>query len=423
MSRVAVVYGQQQLECVLDLSQAVDTVLRDVCLAFGLPAQITNKCLRLHNEQERLLSKDVRFNIALLIENGLGLLLVDSPQVSAVNISQELGKSSDDFTLKKLLFPLKNYLTVCIFPSFVVEQPFVDLFLKYKGLERIQTIIGSAQGNTLAYALVSLQTLMEHSSGWDNFNDEFIRTLVSIIVKQNLVNICRPATAIIIKLVLADISIPNDNIPIQNYGFNVVYKALSSQLSFLPTLVRRLKGTDYLLQIGSLNLINVLFRYATDQYRNEFVYMLDSLKIRVILKDLILATPPSELSTQLHEFQRLLILEGNRRKRISVDPQKPNHEEMLIKIWEAANVIEFDNMKWRLIGFDSERPYREFSRVGLLGLELLHTFAVSEQEYFSKFIHDQLQKQEIIRCPLAKAHIEVLEILSDHWGISTGYTT
>lgn len=103
--------------------------------------------------------------------------------------------------------------------------------------------------------------------------------LVSILVKQNLVNICRPATAVLIRLVCADKS--NPTAAIKCYGFGVIRAALlSPELNFLPTLVQRLSTSDNNLQLNSLSLINSLLRYVTEAHREEFVQMLDGLNVR-----------------------------------------------------------------------------------------------------------------------------------------------
>ena len=173
--------------------------------------------------------------------------------------------------------------------------------------------------------------------------------LVSIIVKQNLVNICRPATAIIIKLVVADAS---SSSPIQCYGFDVVNRAIRNQASFLPTLVHRLAATDYSLQLNSMHLINVLFRHATPGARTEFVHNLDALDTRRTVLRVMQSSPAEELSNQLVEFQRLLIQEGHRRKRMPIDLKNVEHERLLNEIFQLAEIEADAGVKWRRLGFD-----------------------------------------------------------------------
>ena len=105
----------------------------------------------------------------------------------------------------------------------------------------------------------------------------------------------------------------SENSPIQCYGFEVVHAAVETQTSFLPTLVQRLSATDYLLQLNSMHLINILFRKATERYRSEFLYLLDALDIRKVIVRLMQTKPAEELGKQLVEFQRLLVQEGQHR--------------------------------------------------------------------------------------------------------------
>ncbi|KAJ3058817.1 hypothetical protein HK102_010303, partial [Quaeritorhiza haematococci] len=320
--------------------------------------------------------------------------------------------STAEGVLKKTLFLLQKYLK---------EPEFVDEFLNRNGVERLKEVICGAQGNTLAYALTSLLALMEHDYGWEEFEGGFISTLVSIIVKQNLVNICRPATAIVIKLVNADKSSPTA--AIQNYGFDIINNAISSQPSFLPTLVQRLSATDYLLQLNSMHLINTLFRHAIDGERLDFVRtLLDELRIRDVVLKLLQGSPAEELGKQLVEFQRLLVQEAHRRKRVSIMQGLAGvtAETLLNEIWAASKMQVEVSMKWRKLGFYSENPKKELSRVGLFGLESMYTFATQNSETFIKLLGEQANRSSDRRCPFARVAIEVSEILADYWEISTG---
>ncbi|KAJ3219608.1 hypothetical protein HDU67_000096 [Dinochytrium kinnereticum] len=384
-------------------------VLKDMAMLLGVKGPWVNYALRF-SENDELVSDQLQ-SLKRKIKEGDSLLFVSSPAHLAFQLVEDLS-SEDEQVLKRATFSLQK---------FIKEEEFVDEFIARKGLEKLQDVIITGQGNTLAYALTSLHNLMEHDHGWDKFSSTFISTLVSIIVKQNLVNICRPATAIIIKLVLADKT--TENSPIQCYGFDVVNAAVASQSSFLPTLVHRLSATDYLLQLNSMQLINVLFRKATEKFRGEFVYLLDALNIRKVVVGLMQASPAEELGKQLVEFQRLLIQEGNRRKRLAVDTRNAVIFTMLEEIWEASMLRVEGEQKWRRIGFETEVPRKEMNRVGLLGLETIHNFVHTHNDFFLKNIIEQQSRPPERRCPFARACIEVIEILSDFWEVSTGYTT
>ena len=103
------------------------------------------------------------------------------------------------------------------------EEEFAKTFLSREGLSELIEVISLSHGNTLAvrlfyimvsrifsnssiqYALTAMQNLMELEYGWSNLEDSFISTVVNVLSSpQSLINVCRPATAILKKLVEAD---------------------------------------------------------------------------------------------------------------------------------------------------------------------------------------------------------------------------
>ncbi|KAJ3179798.1 hypothetical protein HDU87_002366 [Geranomyces variabilis] len=408
---VSIAYKHHKLEAYsLDTSASVSSIIKGLWLShFSLTGNPSGYCLRVV-ETEELLTQD-RLRRKLL--DGANLKLVASPALMAADMIENLTPEDDQSLLKRTIFLLQKYLK---------EDEFVDEFIALGGLDKLQDIIITAQGNTLAYALTSLQTLMEHDRGWDSFSRQFISTLVSIIVKQNLVNICRPATAIIIKLVAANPSSPSSSI--QCYGFDVVNRAISSQASFLPTLVHRLAATDYLLQLNSLHLINSLFRHVTDRARTSFVQMLDALKTRHAVMILMQSSPAEELKAQLIDYQRLLVVEGHRRRRAAVDLRNKEHAAALKDLWDLSGIQPPGAPpEWEKLGFSSTTPHRDLTRVGVLGLEAMHVFAQQETAAYQKLFSDQENQASEKRCPFVRAAVESCEIMAEHWEVSTGYST
>ncbi|KND04294.1 uncharacterized protein SPPG_00027 [Spizellomyces punctatus DAOM BR117] len=405
---VSITYKTQKIDTfAIDPSASLTSIIKELCISHFACGNPANYCLRLVETEELVTQERLRRKL----RDASNLKLVSSPAIMAADMVKDL-TPEDQTLLKRTIFMLQKYLK---------EDEFVDEFIARSGLEKLQDVIITAQGNTLAYALTSLQTLMEHDRGWDTFSPSFISTLVSIIVKQNLVNICRPATAIIIKLVVADPSNPSS--AIQCYGFDVVNRAISAQSSFLPTLVHRLSATDYLLQLNSMHLINSLFRHVTERARIGFIEMLDALDIRTVVLKLMQSSPADELKAQVVEFQRLLILEGHRRKRTPVRVHKHEHAKSLKELWEWSEIDPEEVPDWQRLGFTSTFPHRDLSRVGVLGLGALHSYAQQNREAYQKFFKKQQEQVPERRCPFARAGIEVCEILADFWEVSTGYST
>ena len=106
-----------------------------------------------------------------------------------------------------------------------------------------------------------MQNLMELDYGWSNLDNGFIFRVVQILsAEQSPINVCRPATAILKKLVEAD---PGSAIGTQHtapstskcpptpppgsvyrYGFDVVYEQMRKEQRLLETVVSRLGSAD-----------------------------------------------------------------------------------------------------------------------------------------------------------------------------------
>jgi engulfment/cell motility protein 1 len=66
-------------------------------------------------------------------------------------------------------------------------------------------MISTMSGNTPAYALTGMQNQMELETGWSNLDTVFIYKVVPILANSNnLINVCRPASAILKKLIEVD---------------------------------------------------------------------------------------------------------------------------------------------------------------------------------------------------------------------------
>ena len=107
-----------------------------------------------------------------------------------------------------------------------------------------------------------MQNLMELDYGWANLGSSFILKVVQILSsEQSPINVCRPATAILKKLVEADPSSasgqnagqaastskgPPSPPPgsVYRYGFDVVFEQMRKERRLLETVVNRLGSAD-----------------------------------------------------------------------------------------------------------------------------------------------------------------------------------
>lgn len=100
---------------------------------------------------------------------------------------------------------------------------------------------------------------MELDYGWATLTDAFIFRIVQILSSsQSLINVCRPATAILKKLVEADpINAPGSQLAsssrsppsappgsVYRYGFQVVFEQMRKERGMLETVINRLGSAD-----------------------------------------------------------------------------------------------------------------------------------------------------------------------------------
>ena len=104
-----------------------------------------------------------------------------------------------------------------------------------------------------------MQNLMDLDYGWSTLDDSFIFKVVQILSSpHSLINVCRPATAILKKLVEADplsapgpVTASSSRSPpaivpgsVYRYGFRVVFEQMRKERGLLETVVSRLGSPD-----------------------------------------------------------------------------------------------------------------------------------------------------------------------------------
>ncbi|GAN03233.1 elmo ced-12 family protein [Mucor ambiguus] len=319
----------------------------------------------------------------------------------------------DDKSLKIATFSLQGYLK---------EKDFATEFLERGGLDSLCDIVNTSSGNTLAYALNSFLSLMEHNAGWESLDDEFVAHIAHIVVTEQLATIARPAIAVLLKLVCANESSTS---VITCYGYPTLHKAIEKEPELIKTLVDRLLSPEYLLSITSMSLLTAMLKYVTDEYRSVLSSAYDRSNLKKNILKLMKNHPSAELKLMILEYQAVFIQNINMRYGTAVSMHNPRHLNMLNDIWEAAKVDQIDipgAKKWKKIGFTTELPQREFARTGVFGLEEMHLFVLSNQDLFAKLILEQIHRPEGKRCPFAKASIEVTDLLCSHWNITSTNT-
>ncbi|KAI8058067.1 ELMO/CED-12 family-domain-containing protein [Syncephalis plumigaleata] len=405
-TQVELVYENREIQCLIDLSLPVADIVRNLCLdQLNLPDEPGRYALRLASTLELITDDNIRRKVSY----GERIRLVVSPQAEARDMAKQL-QANTTSDRKKLIFTLKEAIKE---PEFAVE------FCRMGGLQIIMDTVRSTTGNSLAYALNSLANLMEHDFGWDQITDDFIHMLARLVVHETLVNVSRPATAVLIKLVCADAT---SNGPIQCYGYAKLHQAMSTESDFLSSLVGRLSASDYVLAQLSLALVNAMSTHVTAEYSTEYQRELDRLGARKLVMRLMQLNPGEEMGKHLLDFQQIILRHQHQLKYTQLG-RKPR----AARITEADKKVAIEasgwtgEVKWRLLGFDTENPWKEMQRVGLLGLKHMYHYVQSDADHFAKLIIEQLNRTSRRRCPYAHASIEVTELLSDQWNIGSGY--
>jgi engulfment and cell motility protein 1 len=268
---------------------------------------------------------------------------------------------------------------------------------------------------------------MDLQYGWSNLDEEFIFKVVQILSSpQSLINVCRPATAILKKLVEADPhTLPGPTTPGSSkappppppgsvfvYGFAVVWDQMRKDKRLLETVISRLGSADTALTLYrfvhfpdllpdftlsfsySMMLINSLLAHADESRCQEFLDELEKLNVRkaVVVRLTVLNPQRSrahhayqrlmsshtieDLTSCILDFQANMVRATYRRKTFQVDPvMEPSHSAALAFIWTCSRLTEEESedglYKWRKLGFNSEDLSNEFSDVGVLGLDCM----------------------------------------------------
>ncbi|KAJ3786872.1 ELMO/CED-12 family-domain-containing protein [Lentinula aff. detonsa] len=412
----------------IDPTLTVADVVRQLCVNLKIRGSPSDFALRDGNHE--LVTND---NLRKKIKAKVDLRLVNAPDKEGREIAEKL-LVRDPKTMKLTLYSLQRYIR---------ENEFASEFIKYNGVAQLVDIISSSQGNTLAYALTAMQNLMELDYGWASLDEAFILRVVQVLSSpQSLINVCRPATAILKKLVEADPSnapgpqagssksgpaiVPGS---VYRYGFTMVFEQMRKEKSLLETIVKRLGSADTAMAHYSMMLINSLLSHASDARWEEFIAEMERFNMRKAVVRLMSQHTMEDLTSCILDFQANMLRVAYRKKSTPINLEThPSHEADLNYIWNHSKLVEEvdgngQQLKWRKLGFDTEDVELEFNDVGVLGLECLKRFVERDPD-FSKVVLEHLSRPVERRCPIAKASNEVVELLSEHWAIfAPGYST
>lgn len=130
---------------------------------------------------------------------------------------------------------------------------------------------------------------MDHDASWKSLTPEFVETVAHIVASETLVTICRPATAILIKVVCAERMMPftppsaTSTATAHNeavMGYPAIHRVLQQEPDLLSLLIQRLQSPDYVLCLNSLTLLTSMLKYVTDDHRSELLEGIDNSNAR-----------------------------------------------------------------------------------------------------------------------------------------------
>ncbi|ORY63657.1 ELMO/CED-12 family-domain-containing protein [Leucosporidium creatinivorum] len=421
---IYVYYSNRSVKARIDREVPLDEIIRQLAASTQLQvAEPASQFALREKETGDLVTEDT---LSRYLERGHAFNLCPSPSLEASQMVDKL-LSFDAATLKLATFSLRNLIK---------ERAFLDEFLRRGGLEALQEVIKRATGNTLAYSLLSLQTLMDlEERGWEGLEDGFVARIVEIIATEPLINISRPATALLRRLSLiapplsfadtasidSSLSNPPSVAPPAGSGFAAVWREIEKQPDFLKIVVGRLASGDVEVVDLSLGLVNSLFRGATEIGDHRFGDELERLEgWKAIGK--LLETRRSATSdlTPILAFQTNLLASLHSQL---LTPISEAHYHLFDEIWAASSLEEAggeDAYRWRRLGFDSENPQYEFESTGVLGLKALARFAGEPTNEFGASLLETLSRPADRRCPLSAVSTTVLSLLSTHFSIDSG---
>ncbi|KAJ3140857.1 hypothetical protein HK100_008732 [Physocladia obscura] len=389
-------------EIAIDTSIRLAATVKNCALRFAITDASEHENLVLRVDKGPVITDSHALGVAIKDSSAM-LQLVVSPRRKASILLRDLQTAESDDTenaTKAALFKIVGQMS---------DKEVAAEFINQNGIVKLTKMIASPKikGSTLSLALTAMQSLLDIHQLQDIFSlsldsATFITTLLAIVEQQQQIMVSRPATSLLIKLLDSKNSVLRILQAVYTYMSTPPplqqHQQQQQPSSFVRTLVSRLSLRDFSLQSISLSLINALIHKSLETQPIAFslfaVFEANGLRSEIAslaysLPEANNALQVTEVRKLIVEFQRLLVKEWNRRKRANVVISPGSkHEQMLIEIWKVAG-LEIDGTgtyKWRRLGFDTDVPRKELSRVGVLGLEIMCAFAVSHVEYYTRFI-------------------------------------
>ncbi|KAM3415519.1 hypothetical protein BST61_g9040 [Cercospora zeina] len=325
---------------------------------------------------------------------------------------------------KYAVFKLKGLLN---------DPSFADGFIQNEGLPALRQAVLKTTGNTQAYALGSLDALLELDMGWECCDQELLEKAVSLAITHPLVNIVRNALTLLVLVVSRPVPAGQSDASSAICGFRAIKPILDHHPQFLDSLVQRLSASDHTLCANALQLVNALMRDAVPNGgENEwpkFVKKLQDLGViggvGTLMRSDAANYADSPLAIAILEFQDLTKILLRKWRDVMVNVELPEHKRALKTIhllskpepWtpvvgaNGTKARKHHPEKWRRLGFETESPAWEFDETGYLGMMDLVEFVRRSEDVYQKTLLEQASMPWEQRCPIARASLSVTLVL------------
>lgn len=253
-------------------------------------------------------------------------------------------------------------------------------------------------------------------SGWEGLDAEAVSRLAHLVNHATPVNVLRPATALLRKLIVSGPSArPASTIGAQSpiatehtvwrYGFDAVWPAIILEDDLLKTLAKRIAAGaagDFGLAQASLSLVNALMKGSHSSA--SFVDYEERLEKAEMLKAVVRLMEhqrSEEILPLVLAFQSQVTATAHRLITTPVVAEDPVHVGALIGMADKAKALDarqraeggakaeeeegdLEARKWKTTGFESENLLQDFEGVGVLGLKLMQRFVDVHAVEFEK---------------------------------------
>ncbi|KAJ3365787.1 hypothetical protein GGF32_008185 [Allomyces javanicus] len=443
--QVTVAWEKGTAPATIDVSQPMFLVIQQIVAAIpafplggsGSGASPGDYCLRTL-ETDELISPE---NLLRNVKTGETIKIVPAPALEAPEFRRRLA-SLDSMVQKRTLFAMQNR---------VKEEEFALAFVSAGGVEALKKLVLTSDGNSLAYALSALSNFMEEHTTLASqqsglISSELISRLMHLVVTETLVNICRPATALLIRILQLTFTAAEADAARRTAmsatasadalaaltdnevaaSMELVHQVMvTSGKPLLAALIQRLSASEYVLQLHSLALINAVFKFAlaggaapatTGSWANltavrpPLLVDMEKLNLRPVVARMMQLSSNEEKNKELVEFQTLTMQHLYRQKSLRLDSLDAVFDDEC-GIPDPQNVLQ-------LLGCDTEVP-ADMARVGVLGADALCQFIAKYRSDFNEWAALPVET----RPSLTKISSEITEYLSDFWELSTGFST